>query len=214
MKLRTNIRSLFPTFLIYSLVIPLLAHADAALPETNWPPKIGSEYPNLQLLNADGKSFSLNSLKGKVIIIELSAMSCPATQAFSGAHRFGGFRGISPQPGLPSFEEVFERYSDGLKIKGDPDLAFVQIVFYDMNLKAPAPQELRDWISHFKLSDLKNAYILAAPAALTNVTSRSLIPGFHLLDKKFVLRNDASGTARQPLLFSELIPAVGNLVSE
>lgn len=195
------------------LFAPSWCLADTPTTEMNWPPEIGSQYPNLRLIDGSGKTFALDSLKGKVIIVELSAMSCPASQALTGAHRFGGFRGVSPQPGLPTFEEVFERYSKGLKIKGDPDLALVQIVFYDMDMKAPSVEELRAWIAHFKLTGMKNYYIVAAPASLTASTSREMMPGFHLIDKKFTLRKDATG-ARQQLLYTELIPAVGDLVGE
>ena len=71
----------------------------------NWPPKLNEPYPDLHLVDQDGKLTRLSEFKGKIILVEPIGMPCQACQAFCGGHHVGGFRGIRPQPSLPSIEE-------------------------------------------------------------------------------------------------------------
>src|SRR5688572_2017772 len=67
-----------------------------------WPPVPGEPYPDLTLLDDEGRSVSLSQFKGKVILLEPTAMTCPACQAFSGGNLqgIGGFSGVAPQADL------------------------------------------------------------------------------------------------------------------
>ena len=68
-------------------------------PDHIWPPRVGERYPNLRLLNSLGERIALESLAGKIILVEPIGMDCPACNAFAGANRRGssGFRGVKPQ---------------------------------------------------------------------------------------------------------------------
>lgn len=202
-------QKLIGVFLGLLCFLPSFAYA-----QEQWPPNPGSPYPDLRLIDESGKPFQLSTLKGKVLVVKFGAMACPATQALSGAHTAGGFAGINPQPGLSSFDQMFERYTHGLNLTADSDdIAFVHILFYDATgNRAPTAKELARWNKHFS-NDKSNHITVAAPAELTRRTPRASIPGFQLVDQKFILRSDATG-ANQRLLYSELLPSVGPLLAQ
>jgi cytochrome oxidase Cu insertion factor (SCO1/SenC/PrrC family) len=66
----------------------------------DWPPRLNETYPDLVLIDQEGREMRLSSLRGKVILLEPVGLSCPACLAFSGGHLFGPFRGVAPQPNL------------------------------------------------------------------------------------------------------------------
>ena len=63
-------------------------------PDHIWPPRVGERYPNLRLLNSRGERIALDSLAGRVILVEPIGMDCPACNAFAGGNRpgAGGFQ--------------------------------------------------------------------------------------------------------------------------
>lgn len=73
---------------------PVPTRAIAAKPEPPkpdhiWPPRVGERYPNLKLLNSLGERIALESLAGKLILVEPIGMDCSACNAFAGANRPG-----------------------------------------------------------------------------------------------------------------------------
>src|SRR5688572_24202884 len=58
---------------------------------TKWPPEKGQAYPDLTLIDQEGTPTRLLDFKGKVILVEIVGMSCPACVAFSGGQRSGAF---------------------------------------------------------------------------------------------------------------------------
>ncbi len=81
------------------------------------PPEVGNPYPDGTFVDQDGNSVNLSSFRGSVLLIEPIGMTCAACQAFSGAHRYGALGGVTPQQGLPSIEELFPQYTNGLSLK-------------------------------------------------------------------------------------------------
>ena len=71
-------------------------------------------------------------------------MAGAACQAFSGGHRYGALEGVTPQHGLRSIEELFLQYTTGLSLKSSR-IRFIQILCYDMNMKAPTAQDVKEW---------------------------------------------------------------------
>ena len=55
----------------------------------NWPPKLNEPYPDLHLVDQDGKLTRLSEFKGKIILVEPIGMPCQACQAFCGGHHVG-----------------------------------------------------------------------------------------------------------------------------
>ncbi len=117
--------------------------------EFDWPPKLDEPYPDLQLVDQDGHLTRLSEFKGKIILIEPIGMPCQACQAFCGGHHVGGFRGIRPQPGLPSLEES-ARAHGGFDLS-DPRIVKVYLLLYNSKMRAPSPADAKDWADHFGL---------------------------------------------------------------
>ncbi|MBI3928653.1 MAG: redoxin family protein [Armatimonadetes bacterium] len=52
---------------------------------------VGKPYPDLKLVNQDGNTVELSRFKGQVLLVEPVGMTCPACNAFAGAHDVGPF---------------------------------------------------------------------------------------------------------------------------
>jgi len=178
---------------------------------TTWPPEVGAPYPDGTFIDQDGNSVKLSSLKGSVLLIEPIGMTCAACQAFSGAHSYGALGGVTPQKGLPSIEKLFPQYTKGLSLRNSR-LRFIQILFYDLNMKAPTAQDVKEWTKQFRMKRSDNYLVLAAPRAFQGRATSNMIPGFQLVDQDFILRADATGHSPQHDLYRELLPMVRKLL--
>jgi hypothetical protein len=177
-----------------------------------WPPRTGASYPDLTLLDCNGNLFKLSSLKGKVILVEPVGMSCTACQALSGGHACGGFLGVEPQPGISSLDENLARFGGGLTLD-NPNIAYVQVVIFNLDLKAPSVTEVKAWADHFKLTGRPNVYVLVGTPAMLTQASFDMIPGVHLVDRGFVLRSEHFGHGGGSDLYRELLPMTATLVA-
>lgn len=186
----------------------------AALPplEFAWPPVPGEAYPDLKLLDDEGRQVSLSKFKGKVILLEPTAMTCAACQAFSGGNRpdIGGF-GLKPQADLIDLEESLARYADGVSLDGR-NVVFVQLLIYNLNNTAPSVEEVQQWRDHFQLRRRHpNMVFLVADPRMLGQASYDMIPGFHLIDRDFRFTKDSSGHTKRDDLWSGLFPELGRL---
>lgn len=181
-------------------------------PDHLWPPVVGQAYPDLELLDQEGRRTSLSEFKGKVILLEPVGIPCPACIAFAGGQHRGGYNGIAPQSNLQSIEQYTKLYGR-VNLDRD-DIVFVQVVFYNSGLTAPTTEEVRAWANHFGLERSSNEIVLAAEPYLLGTETRAMIPGFQLIDKDFVLRYDSAGHSPQHDLYRELLPAMRQLVEE
>lgn len=192
------------------------AEAIEVAPDHIWPPRVGERYPNLRLLNSRGERVALESLVGKVIIVEPIGMDCPACNAFAGGNRPGasGFQGVKPQGGLPSLEELLETYAGGISLSDDR-IALVHLLLYRPGRNGPPKVETaRLWVEHFGIEESEDMLVLVGEPYLIGSASYNMIPGFQLIDADFVLRFDASGHHPKHNLWRELLPAVPSLVDQ
>lgn len=181
----------------------------ASVPNTvpGWPPRVGEHFPAVALTDHEGKPFDLQSLRGKPVLLEFVAMTCAACEAWSGGHTYGAYHDLLAQHGLDSIESYYHRYTGGLNLF-DGSVNFVQLIVYDIGLKAPSTAELAEWRAHFHFNEHPNVFIVTGGEPLRNRDSFFRIPGFLLLDKDGVIRFDALGHSPQHDLFRELLPAV------
>ena len=190
------------------------AASEISIPDHIWPPRVGERYPNLRLLNSLGERIALESLAGKIILVEPIGMDCPACNAFAGANRRGssGFRGVKPQAGMPSIEEMLEKYAGGVSLSDD-GIALVHLLLYRPGRDGPPSVEMaRLWAKHFGIEESENMLILVSEPYLIGPASYNMIPGFQLIDADFVLRFDSSGHHPTHDLWRELLPAIPSLV--
>jgi hypothetical protein len=168
------------------------------------------------LLNSRGERIALDSLAGKVILVEPIGMDCPACNAFAGGNRPGasGFQGVQPQGGLPSIEELLDSYAGGISLSDDR-IALVHLLLYRPGRDGPPKLETaRLWAKHFGIEESEDTLVLVGESYLIGPASYNMIPGFQLIDADFVLRFDASGHHPKHDLWRELLPAVPSLIDE
>lgn len=193
------------------LLLVVLAGCDDAPPPPEalpyeWPPVVGNPYPDLTLVDADGRPVALSSFRGRVLLIEPVGMNCPACQAFAGGNTRGGFGGVTPQANLASIEEYLRGAGVDL---GDERIVFVQLLLYGMDMNAPTAADAKAWRDHF---GLKGAVVLVGTPEMLGPASYNLIPGFQLVGRDFVLRADSTGHAPRDNLYETLIPAMREML--
>jgi len=196
---------------VHSTSSPPAQTGKPELPTTGpefWPPKLNQTFPELTLFNQHGKVVTLSKIaRGRPILLEPVGMTCRACQAFSGAHKYGPYKGIEPQANLEAIEASFPRYTQGESLS-NPRIVFVQLVLFDMDMKAPKPEAIREWAKHFKLAHKPNTYVLAGTPEMVSQESFDMIPGFFLIDREFVLKGDATGHKPQHNLWREVLPSI------
>jgi hypothetical protein len=190
-----------------SASVPAAPEKPVRMPEP-WPPRVGERYPDLDLLDTEGRPLKLSSFAGRVILLEPIGMNCPACNAFAGANLAGrgGLNGLRPQQGLPSIYEGLERWATGVD-PGDARLVLLHLLLYDYDMQAPDVADARHWEEHFEVS--RHGGTVVVPAHdLRNRATYQLIPGFQLVDQRFVLRFDSSGHQPRHSLWNDLLPAL------
>ena len=120
---------------------------------------------------------------------------------------------MTPQANLPSIEKLVRSYSNGATLHHS-ELIFIHLVLYNMDLKAPSVEEVREWAEYYELDQCENCYVLAGNPSFIGNDSYNMIPGFQLVDKNFILRKDSTGHHPTHNLFTELLPSLPKLLKE
>ncbi len=182
-------------------------------PLRGWPPGVGQFYPNIVLRDQDGQSVAISDFRGKVVLLELVGLTCKACHAFAGGNEPGRpkFRGITPQPDVPSIERFASGYA---KVSlEDPNIVFVQLVLYGMDGRSPPlEKDARAWAQHFDFQTRDGEYVLIGDERFISPQTRALIPGFHLVDQQGILRALSSNIPRHDPLHSSLLPKLAQLL--
>jgi hypothetical protein len=153
-------------------------------------------------------------LAGKIILVEPIGMDCPACNAFAGGNRPGasGFQGVTPQGGLPSIDEMLDKYAGGISL-ADDRIALVHLLLYQPGRDGPPSVEMaRLWAKHFGIEESEKMLVLVGEPYLIGPASYEMIPGFQLIDADFVLRFDSSGHHPKHDLWRELLPALASML--
>jgi hypothetical protein len=177
----------------------------------DWPPRVGAPFPDRQFMTHKGTPIRISDFKGKVVIVEPIGMNCPACNAFAGAARRGGFKGVQPQRGVKAFETYLVDYAGGASIGAD--LVLIQLLLYDFTMGAPGIQDAKMWAEHFGLERRDNVYVVFSEQDLRGDASYNMVPGFQLIDQDSVLRFDSTGHRPQHSLTGKLLPAVRTLLN-
>lgn len=192
--------------------------AAPAAPEvpTPWPPRKGEPYPDLELQDASGKKVRLSSLKGKVLLIEPIGTACPGCNAYAGGAARGGFKGSGVQQGLPPVSELLQQFAK-LSLERTPDLVLVQLLLFDTRSQvghAPSVAEGAEWAKHFQLAGKRNVLVLVGTDALANRASYDMVPGFQVVDRRFVLRWDGTGHKPADDPYRKVMASIPELLAE
>jgi len=182
------------------------------LPET-WPAKMNKPYPEIELIDKDGKSFKLSDLKGKVVILSFLDMSSPTSQAQSGAGLSGTY-GLTQDkdPLAETFDDALRKVGDGNLTLPHPDILQVNVLVYKQDGGQPTVDEAANWATHFDLEREKGVIVAVPQKDIRGEESEKIINGFQLLDKNHILRVDSSGPEPKHNLKMTLIPLVPKLL--
>jgi hypothetical protein len=193
---------------------PAVAKHNPETPLRGWPPVVGRPYPEIALVDQSGRVTSLSEFRGKVVLVELVGLTCPACHAFAGGNEpsVGHFRNITPQDGLGSIDSYAQRFG---KLSLDhPDVVFVQLALYGMDGHSPPSlADVQAWARHFGMDRYRNEVVLVGDARFINPETRRLIPGFHLIDRNGILRAIHSNDPRHDNLFTSLLPTLSELAN-
>ena len=177
----------------------------------SWPPAKHERYPDLKLKDQNGDTVQLSDFEGKIILLELAAVPCGGCQAFAGGNERGVFAGGKVQAELKSIHHYARQYA-GVDLGNNDDVVLVQLMLYGKSLKSPTQAEVTGWANHFGMDRNSGEIVLKGEASLLGKASFEMIPGFHLIDRNFVLQYDSSGHHPVDNLFSDLLPAMGQMV--
>ena len=181
---------------------------------SSWPPVENRPYPDMELINQDGTTTRLSNLAGEVIIIQHVAMNCPVSQAWTGANEKDkkAYGLCFPSRRIKTFTDTMKEFT-GI----DPlnsGINFVQIIYYDMEGKNPTLEDAKAWADHFDLRTAENEYVLIANEKMAGRKSNLLIPGFHLIDRAFVLRSDCAGPLSKRNLYNHFFTQLSSMIPE
>lgn len=170
-----------------------------------WPPEIGKPYPDLALIDQDGRHFRLSDYRGKVILLQPVGMNSPRTQALAGAALKGAYGKIPLDQKAQALSLAVPEYAGGLNFP-HPDVIFLQILFYGMDMRQPSLQDAQKWAQHFGFSVAENEIVAISPHDLRSMATYTIIPGVQLVDRNGILQADSTGREPKDDLNTTLLP--------
>ena len=85
---------------------------------------------------------------------------------------------------------------------------------FNDKLEAPTALEVAAWAEHFGKSTKSNYVVLGGSPYLASAASQSLVPGFLLIDRNFMLRMDSTGESPADDLYRELLPSIEKMLEQ
>jgi len=178
-----------------------------------WPPKMNQQYPDLDLLDKDGRAFKLSDLKGYVIAISYVDMSSLVSQAQAGAGVVGAY-GTTKEidKASQSFSDVVRKNAaDGFTLPNDAVLE-VYVLVYAQDGSQATLNDAEKWAQHFDLG-LSRGVIVAVPQNdMRGSNIQSILAGYQLIDQHMMLRVDSAGPEPKHNLSLTLVPLLSKLV--
>ncbi len=178
-----------------------------------WPPKMNDEYPNLALIDQNGQSFDMDSLKGKIIIVEYLDFSSAVSQAQSGSGLLGvyGDENLEADSYAIPFQDVLRKNNVDIDLSSN-DVLQVKIVLYAAAGDQASRDDAVNWAEHFNLTK-EDGIIVATPEKdIRDKDSSFMVGGYQLLDRNLRLRADSSGGAPKHNLDLTFVPLFEKLV--
>ena len=186
---------------------------DAAVSILKWPPKMNQSYPDLELLDKEGRVFKLSDLKGYVIVTSYVDMSSPVSQAQAGSALTGAYGTTSEidRYTKPFSVTVRDNAENNFSLPNDSILE-VYILIYNQDGSQATLGDADKWAEHFDL-DLSRGVIVAVPKEdLRSDDTQKILTGYQLIDQYMMLRVDSAGKTPKHNLRMTLIPLLSKLV--
>ncbi|MBI2480030.1 MAG: hypothetical protein HYV60_15785, partial [Planctomycetia bacterium] len=96
----------------------------------------------------------------------------------------------------------------------DERIVRVQLLLFNQEMQAPSQAEATAWAEHFQMRRSRNEIVLVGTPSMATKASRDLIPGFQLIDQRFILRADSTGHTPADNLYTKLLPQIRKLLDE
>ena len=185
-----------------------------------WPPEKGRPFPDATFFDLSGQPFPLRRLRGKVLLIEPIGISCGACQSFADVNGAGPLPGFHKQsnPPLDPVDVLLKRFA-GVDLYDTPGVIHVQLLLFGNSpRRAPTQAEAEAWAEHFRLRGKRNTVVLWGDGRYLKgelfAASYALVPGFWVVDRRFVLRSDGTGHRPQDDPYRVTLALVGDLLRE
>ncbi len=179
-----------------------------------WPPKMNHPYPDLELLDRDGRTFKLSDLKGYVIVMSYVDMSSPTSQAQAGAAVTGAY-GITNE--IDKYAEPFTQVvrknaPNDFTLPNDVVLE-IDVLVYAQDGSQATLADVDKWAEHFDL-DLEHGIIVAVPKKdIRGEEVQIILTGYQLVDQHKMLRVDSAGMEPKHNLKMTLVPLLSKLAN-
>ncbi len=180
-----------------------------------WPPQMNKVYPNLSLIDQDGKSVNLHDFDGKIIIVEYIDFSSAISQAQSGAGLLGKFGQEDleiDRYALP-FAEVIMKNDIDIDLTTN-DIIQLKIILYAAAGNQATREDAENWANHFNLTTESSVIVAVPEKDMRDADGSLVIGGYQLIDKNLKLRVDSSGIAPKHNLNMTFIPLFEKLAKK
>ena len=177
-----------------------------------WPPKMNQPYPDMMLLDRNGREFKLSDLKGYVIVVSFVDMSSPISQAQAGATVTGAY-GLTKE--IDKYSEPFTQVvrknaPNGFTLPNDAVLE-IDVLVYAQDGSQATLNDADQWAKHFDL-DLDRGIIVAVPKDdIRGQDVQKILTGYQLVDQHMMLRVDSAGLEPKHNLKMTLVPLLSKL---
>ncbi len=182
-----------------------------------WPPRMNNPYPELELIDQEGKEFFLSDLKGKVIIMEYVDISLPKSQAQSGAALAGPYYGGDPEDidkSIELFSEILRKNTETKMTLPNPNVIHLKVIIYGEAGAQASRDDAQGWAEHFNLRKTDNVIVAVPKKDMRSDETQGIITGYQLIDKNMILRVDSAGTLPKHNLQLTFVPLVPKLIRQ
>ncbi|MFP4385632.1 MAG: hypothetical protein ACLFP8_04085 [Alphaproteobacteria bacterium] len=178
----------------------------------NWPPQMNRQYPDLELLDRNGRIFKISDMKGYVLVVSYIDMSSPVSQAQAGAALAG------PYGSAQEIDQYAQPFSEAVRKGTGGDFTLPHDSVLELNILVYAPDgsqatldDATKWGDHFDL-ELSRGVIVAVPKLdLRGEEVETILGGYQLLDRHMMLRVDSAGREPKHNLTLTLVPLLSKL---
>lgn len=181
--------------------------------DQNWPPRMNKLYPEIELLDKEGRAFKISDLKGYVVVMSYIDMSSPICQAQAGAAATGAYGSLKDvdKYSEPFTETLRKNSLEEFTLPNDGVLE-VDVLVYTQDGSQPSLDDAGKWADHFDLGLTKGAIVAVPKASMQNKKTDSMICGYQLIDKNMMLRVDSAGPEPKHNLKMTLVPLLPKLL--
>ncbi len=176
-----------------------------------WPPKMNETYPDLALVDSNGRNFNMSDMVGQVLLVEYIDITSPISQAQSGAANAGAYEGQEVDKVAYDFKTMLYKNTTPPMEWPHDNVVLLQILVFNANGAQTSVDDAAGWSEHFGFGDDDSVIVAVPQKDIRGTELNNMIGGYQLVDKNLNLRVDSSGPAPKHNLRMTLAPMVTKL---